>query len=67
MLVGCSEAKINSSCYHNLPSMPIAGKGVAKELLEVCTQNKCPNINNWLNQLYLFRKKYEIYQDELRL
>jgi len=48
-----------------LPEMPLAGEKVATELAANCSNNKCPNLNNWLNELYLFREKYNIYRQEL--
>lgn len=39
--------------------MPIAGVKVAEELDQNCTGEKCPNLNNWLNELYLFKQQYE--------
>ena len=51
----------------NLPEMPIAGENVADELANVCSpQNKCINLNNWLNDLYIFKTKYSIYKEKLK-
>jgi hypothetical protein len=44
--------------------MPIAGEEVANELVEVCRGQTCPYLNNWLNELYLFKQEYTIYQGE---
>lgn len=63
ILNGC--AKTNSkTCLSSLdlPVMPIAGSKVADELESVCTGNKCYNLNNWLNELYLFREQYQVYR-----
>jgi len=49
----------------DLPEMPLAGKAVAAELKEVCAPQKCKNLNEWLNELYLFRGQYNIYKQEL--
>jgi len=36
------------------------------EFKKLCVPyNKCDNINNWLNELYLFKLKYDIYALEL--
>lgn len=45
--------------------MPIAGSKVANELQNVCTKEKCNNLNEWLNRLYAFRVQYLIYKEEL--
>jgi len=50
----------------NLPEMPVAGESVANEIKAVCLPNKCPNLNNWLNELYVFKAKYIIYKEELK-
>lgn len=42
--------------------MPLAGSKVADELELLCTGNKCYNLNNWLNELYLFKEQYQIYK-----
>jgi hypothetical protein len=45
--------------------MPIAGKRVGDELGGVCTGETCPNINDWLNELYLFKQEYKVHRGEL--
>ena len=36
------------------------------EFKKLCVPyNKCDNLNNWLNELYLFKLKYDIYRIEL--
>ena len=47
----------------DLPEMPIAGDMVALEIEQVCVDtHKCLHLNNWLNNLYLFRQQYLIYR-----
>lgn len=63
---GCMKTSYSAGDFKiDLPEMPIAGKAVAAELKEVCTVNKCKNLNEWLNELYLFRAKYNVYKQEL--
>ena len=45
--------------------MPLAGSDVAIELIAVCDKHKCPNVTRWFNELYLFRKQYNVYKEEL--
>jgi hypothetical protein len=63
ILSGC-VTKNSRTCVSNLdlPVMPLAGSKVADELETVCTGNKCYNLNNWLNELYLFREQYQVYK-----
>lgn len=35
---------------------------VARELDELCQDNKCLHLNRWLNKLYLFKQEYLIYK-----
>lgn len=67
VLSGCG-AKNYNTCLKNtdLPEMPIAGEQVALEIEQVCTDShKCFHLNNWLNELYLFKKQYIIYREKL--
>ena len=67
ILSGCKSANYSKVPVVNLPQMPIAGTSVAEELKLLCVpQNKCANLNNWLNELYIFKAKYIIYKEELR-
>lgn len=44
--------------------MPVAGPKVADELEKLCEPwDSCYNLNNWLNELYLFKLQYEIYKN----
>ena len=45
--------------------MPIAAVKVADELAQVCNNEKCPNTNKWLNDLYLFKQQYTLYRHAL--
>jgi hypothetical protein len=50
-----------------MPEMPVAGAKVAEELsTRNCSKEQCPNLNNWLNEIYLFKLKYEIYRQGLK-
>lgn len=62
LLGGC--VKTNCRCLKgsDLPNIPIAGEQVADELEIVCKDKKCMHLNNWLNELYLFKKEYAVYQ-----
>lgn len=60
ILSGC--AKTNYELLP-LPPLPIAGAPVANELELLCNKNSCIAINNWLNELYLFRKQYNLYRE----
>lgn len=63
---GCKTTSYSPKEFKiDLPEMPLAGKAVAAELKEVCTANKCKNLNEWLNALYLFRGQYNIYRQQL--
>ena len=46
--------------------MPLLTDDVVNEFKNVCVpQNRCDNINNWLNELYIFNVKYDIYRVDL--
>jgi hypothetical protein len=47
-----------------MPLIPIAGQKVADELEKVCKADRCINLTNWLNEMYLFNIKYNIYRNE---
>lgn len=66
ILNACTTASYNKIPKLNLPEMPIAGDRVASELVAVCDKIKCPNTNNWLNELYLFSQQYNVYREELK-
>ena len=63
ILSGCAT-KNYKTCISNLdlPIMPLAGSKVADELELLCDDKSCYNLNNWLNELYLFREQYLIYK-----
>ena len=64
VLSGCATKSYNTCLKgEDLPEMPLAGEMVALEIEQVCTDShKCFHLNNWLNELYLFRKQYLIYK-----
>jgi hypothetical protein len=62
---GCAMESCNGSLKIAMPEMPIAGSKVAEELAANCNAVKCPNLTRWLNELYLFKVKYNIYRQEL--
>ena len=65
ILIGC-QTKANKVPKINLPEMPTISLEAIKEVKSVCIPRKsCDNLNNWLNELYVFRVKYNIYKDEL--
>lgn len=46
--------------------MPLLTDNVVNEFKKVCLPRKsCDNINNWLNELYIFNVKYDIYRLDL--
>jgi len=46
--------------------MPLLTDNVVNEFKKVCMpRNSCDNINNWLNELYIFNVKYDIYRLDL--
>lgn len=66
ILSGCKTTNSNVTKI-SLPEFPIAGKAVAQELsTRNCSKEQCPNLNNWLNEIYLFKLKYEIYRQGLK-
>jgi hypothetical protein len=67
ILSGCKTASCNKMPIITLPNMPIAGDEVGNELKLVCSPPaKCINLNNWLNELYIFKAKYIIYKEGLK-
>lgn len=65
ILSGCAKTACSYTALYNLPEMPIAGVKVADELAQVCNNEKCPNTNKWLNDLYLFKQQYTLYRHAL--
>ena len=66
ILSACKTANSNVTKIA-LPEFPIAGKAVAQELSSRnCSKEQCTNVNNWLNEIYLFKVKYEIYRQGLK-
>ena len=66
-LIGCQTKTANKIPTLNLPEMPMMEQKVIDEVKCVCIpRNKCDNLNNWLNELYIFRVKYNIYKEELQ-
>ena len=64
ILNGCEMA--SSRCLvpkFDWPIVPNIGEPAIKELKEVCSAAKCPNINNWFNKLYVFRLHYNVYRE----
>lgn len=66
LLTSCTKTNYKLVAPLNLPEMPVGGSKVANELDIVCNKQKCPNVINWLNELYLFRQQYLIYKEELK-
>ena len=66
ILSACAKTNYKA-CISNihLPDMPLAGNKVADELKSLCSLNKCHNLNNYFNEIYLFREQYLIYQEAL--
>ncbi len=65
-LTSCSSPGTNKLPMINLPEMPTISLEAVKEVESVCIpRKKCDNLNNWLNELYIFRVKYNIYKEEL--
>lgn len=65
VLIGC-QTRTNKVPKINLPEMPTISLEAVKEVESVCIpRKKCDNLNNWLNELYIFRVKYNIYKEEL--
>ena len=44
------------------PIMPLMSYDVMEEIKEVCSNNKCPNLDNWLYKIQIFRGEYQIFQ-----
>lgn len=66
LLVACSTPTTNKVPKINLPEMPLITQQIAEEIKVVCVPRKrCDNFNNWLNELYIFEVKYNIYRAEL--
>jgi hypothetical protein len=66
LLVGCQTQTRNSIPTLNLPPLPLMSESATNEFKKLCIpDNKCDNLNNWLNELYLFKLKYDIYLIEL--
>lgn len=61
LLSGCAKTNYNEPLY-SLPEMPIAGTKAGVELEQVCDDKKCYNLNEWLNDLYLFKQQYALYR-----
>ena len=65
ILSGC-QTKQSRLPKINLPDMPLMKKNAVAEIKQVCIPRKaCDNFNNWLNELYIFNVKYNIYKEEL--
>ena len=65
ILNGCTTASYRAASRVDImPQMPIAGPRVARELSSVCNGDTCPCINDWLNELYLFKQEYKIHKGE---
>jgi uncharacterized lipoprotein YajG len=65
ILSGC-QTRTDKVPKINLPEMPTISLEAVKEVESVCIpRKKCDNLNNWLNELYIFRVKYNIYKEEL--
>jgi hypothetical protein len=60
ILSGCGKKNYKSAAIYK-PQMPIAGVFVADELSKLCIDNKCYNLNNYLNKLYLFKMQYDVF------
>jgi len=66
LLIGCQTQTRNSITTLNLPPLPLMSENATNEFKKLCVPyNKCDNLNNWLNELYLFKLKYDIYRIEL--
>ena len=65
ILSGC-QTKQSRLPKINLPDMPLMNKNAVTEIKQVCIPRKaCDNFNNWLNELYIFNVKYNVYKEEL--
>lgn len=66
LLIGCQTQTRNSISTLNLPPLPLMSQEATNEFKKLCVPyNKCDNLNNWLNELYLFKIKYDIYRIEI--
>lgn len=65
MLSGCATKNYNTCIKGaDLPLMPLGGEKVALEIERLCKKElDCFNLNNWLNELYLFRQQYLVYSN----
>ena len=61
-LTSCAKTS-NRIDYLDLPELPIAGNEVAQELEKVCLEDRCENLNNYFNEMYIFSKIYNIYKE----
>lgn len=65
-LSGC-QIRTDRVAKITLPEMPLMSQKAVEEMKQVCIpRKKCDNFNNWLNELYVFRIKYNIYREELK-
>lgn len=64
LLTGCVKRNNDYPRKIQLPLIPIAGEKVADELERLCTKDKCINLTMWLNDMYIFTIKYNIYRNE---
>jgi len=64
LLAGCVKTNNEYPRKIQLPMIPIAGEKVANELERVCVKDKCSNLTMWLNDMYIFTIKYNIYRNE---
>ena len=62
MLSGCAKKSYKETSLYNLPETPLAGEKVADELEQICDDKKCHHLNEWLNDLYLFKQQYMLYR-----
>jgi len=66
LLIGCQAQTRSSIPTLNLPPLPLMSDSANNEFKKLCIPyNKCDSLNNWLNELYLFKLKYDIYRLEL--
>jgi hypothetical protein len=64
LLAGCVKTNNDYPRKIQFPMIPIAGEKVANELERVCVKDKCTNLTMWLNDMYIFTIKYNIYRNE---
>ena len=62
ILSGCTRMNCSSFSGEDLPEVPVAGSLVADELKQICDDEKCYNLNIWLNELNFFKQEYLIYK-----